>query len=148
MTAASKPSQTYSSLTPGDPAPWFVQRSTSNPRYTFDTAAGRYIVLCFFGTAGDEAGREAIRALLQHRLHFDDNRASFFGVSIDPADLAENRVQQSMPGIRYFWDFDAAVSRRYGAVPKDGKPGEPIGARRFWVVLDPTLRVMRLFALN
>lgn len=26
----------------GDTAPWFSQRSANNPRYVFDTAAGRY----------------------------------------------------------------------------------------------------------
>src|SRR5919199_3121 len=95
----------FASLLPGDPAPWFHQRSTSNPRYAFDTAAGRYIVLCFYGTAGDAQGREAINAALANRHHFDDERACFFGVSIDPADQEQSRVQESMPGIRHFWDF-------------------------------------------
>ena len=42
-------------LTPGDPAPWFTARSTVNPRFTLDTEAGRYLVLCFFGSAADPA---------------------------------------------------------------------------------------------
>jgi len=138
----------YAELLPGDPAPWFHQRSTSNPRYAFDTAAGRYIVLCLFGSAGDEHGREAINAALANRTHFDDQRACFFGVSIDPADQAQNRVQESMPGIRYFWDFDAAVSQLYGALPKDHKPDSQVSLRRFWTVLDPTLRVLRSFPLT
>jgi hypothetical protein len=48
---------TRSRLAPGDPAPWFKQRSFANPSYTFDTAAGRYIVLCFFGSAADPNAR-------------------------------------------------------------------------------------------
>jgi peroxiredoxin len=141
----SKPelSQSFINLTPGDPAPWFHQRSTSNPNYAFDTAAGRYIVLCFYGTASDTPGRAAIQSVLTNRQHFDDVRFSFFGVSLDPRDEAEGRVRESMPGIRFFWDSNGAVSRLYGAIPKDAEPGKaPVTARRFWIVLDPTLRVL------
>jgi hypothetical protein len=74
-------------------------------------------------------------------------RASFFGVSVDPADQTQNRVQESMPGIRFFWDFDATVSRLYGAAQREQRPGDPISLRRFWIVLDPTLRVLKVFPL-
>ncbi|WP_245362173.1 hypothetical protein [Rhizobium sp. NXC14] len=30
----------YANILPGDPAPWFHQRSMATPRYAFDTAAG------------------------------------------------------------------------------------------------------------
>src|SRR5262249_3387236 len=53
MNAQANTPRSYAKLTPGDPAPWFHQRATSNPNYAFDTAAGRYIVLCFFASAGD-----------------------------------------------------------------------------------------------
>ena len=63
----------YVDLQPGDPAPWFVQRSTSAERYHFDTAAGRWIVMCFLATAGDAAGREddLVEAVRVEREHFD-----------------------------------------------------------------------------
>jgi peroxiredoxin len=99
-----EPSRSYVNLLPGDPAPWFHQRSTSNPNYAFDTAAGRYIVLCFFASAGDSIGRAAIDRILSNRDLFDDVRFSFFGVSLDPRDEGEGRVCESMPGIRFFWD--------------------------------------------
>jgi predicted 2-oxoglutarate/Fe(II)-dependent dioxygenase YbiX/peroxiredoxin len=133
----------YINLAPGDPAPWFHQKSSSNPDYAFHTTAGRYIVLCFYGTAGDALGRDAIEGVLAQRGIFDDQNFSFFGVSLDPKDEAEKRVQESMPGIRYFWDFDGAISRLYGAVPKGSTPGA-VQARRFWVVMDPTLRVLQI----
>jgi predicted 2-oxoglutarate/Fe(II)-dependent dioxygenase YbiX len=75
---------------------------------------------------------------------FDDQRFAFFGVSLDPQDEAENRVQQSMPGIRFFWDFDRKVSALYGAVPKGSGVSGEIGMRPFWVVLDPTMRVLHV----
>ncbi|WP_230530396.1 hypothetical protein [Microvirga roseola] len=62
MTAAPSPAPSqpaYRILEAGDPAPWFHQNSTSNPNFAFDTVAGRYIVLCFYGTGSDEAGRGA-----------------------------------------------------------------------------------------
>ncbi|HEX2137117.1 MAG TPA: 2OG-Fe(II) oxygenase, partial [Microvirga sp.] len=136
-------SRSYVELAPGDPAPWFHQRSFGNPRYAFDTAAGRYLVMCFFGSAADPSGRRAVDAVLANRRFFDDTRASFFGVSLDPGDEAEGRVQDSYPGLRFIWDFDGAVSRLYGAIPRDVPAGtEPVRARPFWLVLDPTLRVL------
>ena len=80
--AASPP---YNLLTVGDPAPWFRQRSPANPSYIFDLAAGRYILLCFFGSAADPAGRAAIDAVLAQGERFDDRRLAFFVVSTDPA---------------------------------------------------------------
>jgi predicted 2-oxoglutarate/Fe(II)-dependent dioxygenase YbiX len=142
MSAASASSDRaeFRILAPGDPAPWFRQDSTSNPSYAFDTVAGRYVVMGFLGTAGDEAGRAAYAAIESNRAVFDDDHACFFGVSFDPGD--KGRLREAMPGIRHFWDFDGTIGRLYGALPLDAKPGSgPVSARRFWMVLDPMLRV-------
>lgn len=132
----------YRLLEAGDPAPWFRQACTSNPAFNFDTVAGRYVVLCFFGTAGDEGGRRMLSIADQHRDLFDDARIALFGVSVDPQDQAEGRVEESLPGIRHFWDFDGTIGRLYGTIDSEA---EEIGQfRRFWVVLDPTLRVLKV----
>jgi predicted 2-oxoglutarate/Fe(II)-dependent dioxygenase YbiX/peroxiredoxin len=132
----------FAALAPGDPAPWFHQRCGGNPRYAFDTVGGRWVVLCFFGTAGDEDGRRALAAVVANRALFDDERACFFGISLDPDDEATGRVADSMPGLRYFWDFDGTVARAYGAIPRDAPPAAgTVEMRRFWMVLDPLLRV-------
>lgn len=144
MTTAGQP--IYRALAAGDPAPWFHQRSTSNPNYAFDTAAGRYVVLCFFGTASDPAGRAALDALNGPcRSLFDDTNIAVFGVSIDPADEQEGRVHENLPGIRQFWDFDGRISRLYGALPQEAPEGGGAPMRRFWMVLNPTLRVRAVF---
>ena len=140
--AAVRPESVYAALAPGDPAPWFRQRSASNPRYAFDTAAGRYIVLCFYGSAADPVGRAALAAVVAGRQQFDDTRASFFGVSIDPEDEAQGRVRDSMPGLRFFFDFDGTIGRLYGALPREPSAGGAVAVRRMWVLLDPTLRVL------
>src|SRR5439155_7025515 len=134
------PTLIYATLEAGDPAPWFHQLSYSNPRYAFHTAAGRYIVLCFFASAADPDGSAALEAVQANRQCFDDTRASFFGVSLDAADETEGRVRDSIPGLRFFWDFDGTISRRYGAIPRETQSHQAV--RRFWVVLDPTLRVL------
>ncbi|MGE3150301.1 MAG: 2OG-Fe(II) oxygenase [Pseudorhodoplanes sp.] len=134
----------YVNLQPGDPAPWFHQQSTTNPSYAFDTAAGRYIVLCFFASAGDGVSRAALDYVAANRKIFDDVRFCFFGVSNDPQDKAESRFAESLPGLRYFFDFDRRVATLYGALPKKATPGADAVARRFWVVLDPTLRVIKV----
>jgi predicted 2-oxoglutarate/Fe(II)-dependent dioxygenase YbiX/peroxiredoxin len=105
--------------------------------------AGRYVVLCFFGSSTSAGGRAALEAVVSNRQYFDDSRACFFGVSLDPDDERENRVRNSPPGLRFFWDFDGTVSRLYGAVPRDAQAGERgVAEQQFWIVLDPTLRVL------
>lgn len=135
----------YRNPQPGDTAPWFKARATTRERFTFDTVGGRYSVLCFFMTAGDAKGRNAVAAALAAPDLFDDERASFFGVSIAPADEAQQRVAVRLPGYRIFWDFDGNISKLYGAIPYDCDPSKDrIPLRRMWIVLDPTLRVMRV----
>jgi len=129
---------------PGDPAPTFVAPSTSNPRYAFDTAAGRYVVLCFLGSAGQEDAAAALRTATEgHRRLFDDDRVCLFAVSVDPDDQRLGRLVGSMPGIRVFWDFDLGISRLYGASgAAPDAAGVPAPYSRFWLVLDPMLRVL------
>ncbi|MCL4764609.1 MAG: redoxin domain-containing protein [Hyphomicrobiaceae bacterium] len=133
------------SILPGDPAPWFHQRCGNDPGFAFDTAAGRYIVLCFFASAADFQGREAVDAVRARRDLFDDVNASFFGVSMDPKDESEGRVANSIPGLRIFWDFDGRVAKLYGTIRKDAAPrkGKTL-VHRQWFVISPTLRVMKV----
>ena len=139
----------YANLGPGDPAPWFHQASFANTRYAFDTAAGRYIVLCFFGAASDSHSQAAISAVRNLPQFFDDETGCFFGVSNDPDDKSARRVTDSYPGYRYFWDFDGSVGRLYGTLPTDAEPGKgPYPVRRMWVVIDPTLRVLKIIPFD
>jgi predicted 2-oxoglutarate/Fe(II)-dependent dioxygenase YbiX/peroxiredoxin len=120
---------------PGEPGPWFKARCTSNERYSFDTVAGRYVLLCFFGSAAEPLSRAVLDAYLgPQRQLFDDDRVCFFGVSVDPEDEREARVAESLPGVRHFWDFDTEISRLYGRLA---------GQRyaRLSLILDERLRV-------
>ena len=126
-------------LRPGDPAPWFACRAQRNERYMFHMAAGRYIVLCFFGSAGEPRARTTILGLQSHRAHFDDVNLTFFGVSTDPLDEREVRIRDSLPGIRYLWDFDRSVSAVYGAIDSSGR------YNNVTYILDPNLQVVATF---
>jgi len=122
----------------------FFQRSTGNPRYAFHSAGGRYLVLCFYVSAADPAAVRALAAVQANRAVFDDRHASFFGVSVSPAD--EKTLRDDLPGLRHFFDFDAQISGLYGSLPSDAKASDrDIAMRRLWFVLDPTLRIQAMF---
>lgn len=123
----------------GEPAPWFIVPATNNPRYHFDAAAGRAIVLCFFASAGDSLSQRVIDEFLKHRSRFDDEQSCFFGVSVDPEDERLSRVRQELPGIRFFWDFDRRVSQNYQAFEQSGV------FRRCTYIIDHRLRVFGVF---
>ncbi len=147
MTAQVQPlsAAQYVNLGPGDAAPWFHQTTVMNPSYAFHSVGGRYIVLGFIQTASDEAGKAAHEAVRANSDLFDDNKACFFGVSVDPAD--EQRLIDQTVGIRFFRDYDARVSRLYGALPRDPGARQQQQLRRFWLLLDPTMRVMGLYPM-
>jgi peroxiredoxin/predicted 2-oxoglutarate/Fe(II)-dependent dioxygenase YbiX len=137
----------YVNLRVGDPAPWFIQRSASSPRYAFDTAAGRYIVLCFYGTASDACSRAVLKSVVARRAIFDDEKACFFGISLDKSDERQNRVKDRFPGLRFIWDFDGSASKLYGVLAKGAEPEQgKVAIRRLWFVLDPTLRILKVLA--
>lgn len=134
----------------GDPAPDFVCAASNNPIFHFNVAAGRYLVLSFYGSTAIEKNGHAIAFMTGEamRHYFDDEKISFFGVSIDPADRDQRRVREMIPGIRYFWDFDYKISRLYGAIGADGINAEGIITyQSYTLVLDPNLRVLACFSL-
>lgn len=132
---------TFLNVLPGDPAPEATVRSFANPRYVLGSAAGRYLVLCFYGSAADAQAQAALKAALSRPDLFDDKKACFFGVSVDAADEAKKRVQDRYPGYRFFFDFDCELSRKYGAAAQEAEAGGRVPLRRIWVILDPNMRV-------
>lgn len=128
----------YRNLLTADPAPWFRARSGVNADFVFDTAAGRFLVLAFVGAGGSPTGRAAMKVLERLGARFDDQSVAAFAVSIDSADEA---ASPEPSGLRWFWDFDRAISRAYGAAPVEAPPGDA-SYRPRWIVLDPALRVL------
>jgi peroxiredoxin len=124
-------SQTPAFVGWGEAAPHFISETDANPRFHFGTVAGRYIVLCLYATAADPEVGAALAQLEKIRALFDDTRASFFGVTRDPADVAEGRATDHPPGIRFFRDYDGEIARSFGAADA-----------ATWIVLDPQLRAL------
>jgi predicted 2-oxoglutarate/Fe(II)-dependent dioxygenase YbiX/peroxiredoxin len=131
----------YVQLRPGDLLPRLRPRVGETERFAVDYLAGRYIVLCFFGTAADAGGRGAVEAMLRYAERLPPERAIFFGVSCDPRDEAEGCVREAPPVVRLAWDFGRAASRACGAAAE----GRSAAYRRFWLVIDPTLHVLSVF---
>ena len=126
----------------GEPAPWFMGRTATNPRYAFHTAAGRYVVLCLFGSAGQPLAAQVLALLLHAGERFDGKHLALFGVSVDPDDESTPRMADRPRGVRFFWDSDRSISTLYGCVGDDGS------YRPHTYVLDPTLRVLMALPLG
>ena len=112
----------------GDPAPTFATQGVSNPRYVFDTAAGRYLLLAVV-PAGPAVDRAA--SLIEaRRAPFNDVHASAFIVIVGKDEARESR-QDSLPGLRFLFDEDGAIAALYGAQDAER-----------WFLIDPALHVM------
>ena len=94
----------YTLLTPGDPAPFVMQRNSSGERYHLDLAAGRSLALCFFRASTTPHAAAILAAVKQRRDIFNDSHAAFFGVTTDREDEAQKRLTTIVPGYRFFWD--------------------------------------------
>jgi hypothetical protein len=115
----------------GTPVGRIVVNCSSNPRYPFDAAAGRPVVLVFLRHAGDNSDRERITRYRERNDVFDDRRASVFFVTPSPYDCSVGRPAEALPGYRSIWDVDGAFAERLGV--RSG--------RRWAVVLDERLRL-------
>lgn len=118
-----------SHMQPGDVAPWWKQ---GRYKFVFDRAAGRYIVLSFFGSARDAMGQAALDTVREwcHKRCADD--IAFYCVSADPFGAKAARADQVCDGLDFIWDTDRAVHQAYG-----------VGSR-MWIILDPMLRVIKI----
>jgi predicted 2-oxoglutarate/Fe(II)-dependent dioxygenase YbiX len=116
-------------LTVGEYAPWFTCETPNNPKYAFQTVAGRHVLLGFLPP--DPAMHQSVgRALQAHRAAFDDRTLTLFLAIRDAGSIAQARNQ--LPGLRWFLDRDGSVTRLYG------------GEAGLWVLLDPALRIARI----
>lgn len=122
----------------GHPAPLFVAPTPSNPQFHFGSAAGRYIALSFLNSAQAPHSQPILAALGQHRSVFDDDFCCFFGVS----SCSEDPLEEQFPGIRWFWDLDYRLARRFGVM------GEDNAYQPCTFLLDERLRVLAVFPID
>jgi peroxiredoxin/predicted 2-oxoglutarate/Fe(II)-dependent dioxygenase YbiX len=132
----------------GGPAPWFEARSSLGANFRFDTIAGRYVVLCFFGSAAVLASHRVLEAILERRSQFEDRQLAFFGVSIDPDDERYGRVPPLASGMHVLWDFDRRISRLFGIARTSVGDPPTESYRPSSLLLDERLRVVAILPLD
>lgn len=125
----------------GDPAPTFVAPSNVNQAFDFATAAGRYLVLSFFGSSRHPTGSTLIAAFRAAGELFADPEFYFFGVSSEPAADAPGDLRHLPPGMDIFWDATGSIAQAY-RLPAEGA-FQPIT-----FLMDPAQRIIGIFATN
>lgn len=116
-------------LLPGDSAPHFIAAGLANPRYAFDSAAGRYLMLVVLSDCSDEAIESEIARIRAVRPAFNDEHASLFGLLPDTPRWRDH-VADDIPGLRWLFD-DGSTAAIYQSA------GRPL-----WMLVDPSLRVL------
>lgn len=129
----------------GEPAPWFYSKTVNNPRYVFDTIAGRVVVLCFFGSLRSPAGQRAQHLLAAHRRIFDGEHVLFLGVGNEPSEEAQ--LRSDMPGFSFLHDFDRSVARLFGVVGSERQGSAPSFCAS-WIVVDRGLTIRAVIPMQ
>jgi predicted 2-oxoglutarate/Fe(II)-dependent dioxygenase YbiX len=124
--------------TAGEPAPLFHAPSPINPRFSFQSLAGHYVLMAFLPGPGPERDA-ALGLIVRNRALFDDGERVFFAVLPDEASYAQ---VANRPPLRWFGDFDGAIRRAYGAADAEG------GVSPRWVLIDPALRIFAYASLD
>jgi peroxiredoxin/predicted 2-oxoglutarate/Fe(II)-dependent dioxygenase YbiX len=120
----------------GEAVPSFTLPTTDRPSFLFDSIAGRPVVLSFFGSAGQPDSWAVLQEFHRRTDRFNDRQCTFFGVSDDPEDVAQKRIRSSIPGYRYFLDFDLEITKLLGL-----NRGEGGSLARYSLVLDERHRL-------
>jgi predicted 2-oxoglutarate/Fe(II)-dependent dioxygenase YbiX len=133
---------TTPAFTPGEPVPHFHARSEANPRFAFDTVAGRWLMLLIPGSLGEPGKAERLAAMVApHASRLDVTNAFLFVIGTDPEDERAGRLKDG-PAHRVLWDDDGAARRALRAVDETG------ATRTGWMILDPMLRVLGVWPLE
>jgi len=109
-------------LLPGDPAPWFRAKCSTNPQFNLDAIAGRWLALTFVDSAVADHQARTIAEINARSSIFDDRNAAWFIVTADPMDEMPDRLPLRAPGIRAFFDSERGIRKLYhidawGSVP-------------------------------
>jgi hypothetical protein len=129
----------------GERAPDFVVPASNNPRFQFNTAAGRNLILVFLGSPLSPAAESLLAEAATVRAALDDRLAALFYVVSEAEHIDALGLKQAVPGIRYFTDYERVAARAFGLAPdaeaEAGGPAHPPVSPRL-VVLDRNLRVV------
>jgi len=133
---------TVPAFTPGEPVTHFHARAEGNPRFAFDTIAGRWVMVLIPGSFGEPGKADRLAAMIgPHMAKLDIANAALMVIGTDPEDEKAGRLKDG-PGRRVLWDDAGNARRALRAVEEDGtlRPG--------WLLLDPALRVFGVWPLD
>ena len=117
----------------GEYVPWFIAPSTKGTNFELQGFGGRYVILCFFGSAAHPFSRRVLDDIERQGELFQREGIVFVGISADPRDA--NLRPGWKQGI-YLCDAAREVSRLYGVFSQDGTQFQ-----QQTIILDPMLRV-------
>lgn len=127
---------------PGEPVPAFYGRSALNPRFAFDSIAGRWIMVLIPGSMAEPGKAERLAAMVAPHAHrLDTDNILLVIIGTDPADEAEGRLKDGA-GRRVLWDDDGSARRALRAAAADG------ALHTGWLLLDPMERVLGAWPLE
>lgn len=116
----------------GDPAPSFYAVTRNNPRYAFDTAAGRYLLVALVGDGDDDFIVRIESFLAEQTRLLTGDMIAFFGILRDESRWSQ-RVDR-VPGVRWMLDRDGTATTACGVAHDPSWSG--------WLLIDPNFRVM------
>lgn len=126
----------------GEPVPAFYTRSEGNPRFAFDTVAGRWVMVLIPGSLGEPGKAERLAAMVApHAAKLDVQNACMIVIGTDAEDEAAGRLRDGT-GRRVLWDDEGSARRALRAEEPDG------AIRTGWMLLDPMLRVFGVWPLE
>lgn len=129
----------------GELAPRFRALSPINPRFVFDSVAGRPVFLVFLGSPGGKPAVNLVEEVNRLRDAFNPRDMVLFYVVSHPDDIARFKVKEALPAINYFMDYDRTIAALFGftAVTREGRPQSPTAPVETGVVLlDRALRCL------
>lgn len=136
-------------LTTGDPAPWFILPSTSNPAYNFDTVGGYRVILSFLGSSQFNASVAALEKFCELQQQFEQLKTPFFAVFVDPDDVSHAHLIQNPTYCKFLWDFEYKVSQQYGVCRARSKAeGDRLNYTPTTFVLDENLHILQAFPIQ
>lgn len=109
-------------LFPGDFLPHFITESSINPRFVFNSLAGRQFLLAFIGTVRSEVGRALSEALLAEASWLAERRILVYVVTADSSGLDDPVLSKLTKRFAVFWDRDRTIAGLCGmeATPAGG----------------------------
>jgi len=100
----------HNAITLGDPVPWFTAPLIMGGSFILHIHAGRWIVLCFLGSANNPRVNEELAEPLHEASLFDEDRLIVRAVFTAPPDDVAKYPEVGTKALSFLADYDGAIS--------------------------------------